>query len=293
MFMLHLGADAHAIPRKRGLAAEYYYEGETVCVARGERRTVGILKSINGDVATWDGEMIVEVGNQEIHRVSFRDVPNQISKLIGAFSIAPENWQEKLLQRAKVRGQVEAGFRRRRIEMVQITFESHCDKTKNVIFASSLGPALSDLGMHIDEAEVDELLKSRDLNDDGGLDFHEFWSLVCTPSPVEEWVRELPLAQLVADALPCEDRLAKDQLRYLSRITPEQLAESLEIMKESLNKTLCERLVVLKEAFDKLDVQAAASNSKFQISKMSVGNIADFHEGLASRIGIMPGIFTR
>jgi len=124
MYPLRLGYNANKIPRKRGLAAEYFYEGEPVCVARGESRIVGLLKSINGDVATWEGEMIIELGNQEIHRISFRDVPSQMSKLIGAFYIATENVQQKLPQFEKIRKQVEAGFRRRSIERVQSTFES-------------------------------------------------------------------------------------------------------------------------------------------------------------------------
>ena len=191
--------------------------------------------------------------------------------------------------REKIRKQVNEGFKRRSIQFVQETFDSHKDKVKEVILAPSLGRALRDLGVLVEATEIEELLKSRDLNDDGGLDFQEFSSLVSMPSPIEEWVGELSVTQLVSDALPRVTGPIKDQLRNLSRITREQLEDSCEIMKESFLKVLQENLDTLKDSFEKLDSQQAAeSNSKFKISKMSAGNIADFHDGLTSRIGIRP-----
>jgi hypothetical protein len=186
----------------------------------------------------------------------------------------------------KIKAQVEAGFRRRNIEFVKSTFESHKDIAKNLILASSLGSALSCLDVHVEATEIDEVLKSRDLNGDGGLNFQEFSSLVSSPSPVEEWVGELRLNQLVADAMPREDGLVKEQLRCLSKTTLEQLEVSCEIIKKVLLEILQKGLASLKESFEKLDSQAAVTNnSKYQISKMSAGNISNFHDGLACRIG--------
>jgi hypothetical protein len=80
--------------------------------------------------------------------------------------------------------------------------------------------------------------------------------------------------------------LRADQLRHLSNATLKDLEVSCEIIKEGLLQILQEKVAVLKTAYKKLDSQTAAgSNSKFQISKMSVGNIADFHKGLTTRIG--------
>jgi Ca2+-binding EF-hand superfamily protein len=188
--------------------------------------------------------------------------------------------------REKIRNQVLEGFLRRSVQFVQATFDAHKDKTKQVIFASSLGRALSDMGVHSEPTEIEELLKSWDLNDDGGLDFQEFASLVSMPSPTEEWVAALPLTKLVSDALPRASCSAKDQLRHLSKTTPEELKVSCEIITEKLLEVLQEKLDDLKKSFEKLDSEhAAESNPKFQIFKMGVGNIADFHEGLSSRIG--------
>jgi hypothetical protein len=186
----------------------------------------------------------------------------------------------------KIRMQVEAGFKRRNSDFIRATFESHKNVTKNGVLSSSLGPALNNLGLVVDPSEIDEILKSRDLNSDGVLNFQEFLSLVSTPSQVEEWVGGLPLTQMVSDALPRVAGLGADQLRHLSNATLKDLEVSCEIIKEGLLQTLQEKLAVLKTAYKKLDSQTAAgSNTKFQISKMSVGSIADFHKGLTTRIG--------
>jgi hypothetical protein len=187
--------------------------------------------------------------------------------------------------REKIRKQVNEGVNRRSYKLLRDTFDLHKENASDVILASSLGPVLTDLGVRA--AEIEELLKSRGIDADGELDFQEFSLLVNTPSPIEEWASELSLSQLVSDAMPRVDCPIKDQLRYLSRATTEQLEDACEIIKESLFKVLQEKVAVLKEGYEKLDSQpAAGSNSKFQICKMSVGTITDFHEGLASRIGI-------
>ncbi len=54
---LNLGDAAHTVARKRGLDAEFFYEGELVSVARGEQRTVGLITSIIGDFARKDGDV--------------------------------------------------------------------------------------------------------------------------------------------------------------------------------------------------------------------------------------------
>ena len=200
--------------------------------------------------------------------------------------------KEGAIMREKIKKQVMEGHVRRSTQFVRETFDSHKDKTKQEILASSLGQALSDLGVHVEATNIEVLLKSRDLNDDGGLDFQEFSSLVSMPSPTEEWVGGLPLKQLVSDAMPRVNCPIKDQLRHLSRTNREQLEVSCEIIKEALLNILLENLDVLKKSFEKLDGQPTAESnstsktaSKFQIFNMSVGTIDDFHEGLSSRIG--------
>ena len=182
--------------------------------------------------------------------------------------------------------QVNQGFRRRSAEGVRAAYEQHKDPRTHLIMPNMLGPALKTLGW--DVHAMSELLEFADLNKDGGLDFQEFSLLLAKSTPIEEWAGTLPLAQIVADALPRNDCRNKEQLRYLSRISRDQLEESCVAITEGVRRALHEQLAALKEAFERLDGQeAAASNAskKFQICKMSVGDISNFHQGLAARIG--------
>ena len=194
--------------------------------------------------------------------------------------------------RSKLSNQVEEGFKRRNEASIKSTFESHKDPATGSILASSLKSALLSLGISLHTADLSEIFKSRGLSHDEGLDLEDFVSLVSIPSPIEEWVRALPLSQLVADALPKIDCCLKaDQLRHLSRMTQHQLEVSCDVIMDHLMNILQDRLDVLKEAYAKIDSHSAADNyenaEKFQICKMNVGNIDDFHAGLASRIGKM------
>ena len=187
----------------------------------------------------------------------------------------------------KIRKQVEEGLKRTNIESVRDTFDFF--KVNKVISASTLGPALRDLGVSVNATDIDEMLKSRDLNDDGSLDFEEFLSLVHTPSPIDEWVKELPLTEIVASAMPRVNCPIKDQLRHLSRATSKQLEESCEIIKEKLLEVLLNKQAVLCKSYEKLDCHPAANgNTKFQTFQMNAGTIDNFHEGLSSRVGKDP-----
>jgi hypothetical protein len=102
----------------------------------------------------------------------------------------------------------------------------------------------------------------------------------------------LPLNRLVSDAMPRPvSCLRKDQLRYLSNVTLEQLEVSCDVVKEKLINILEEHLAILKKV---LNCHAASNDisenvEKFQICKMRVGDIDDFHKGLAGRIGKLLG----
>lgn len=174
------------------------------------------------------------------------------------------------------------------MEFVRQAFDRHSDPSSGLILAPGLGPALRDLDVAVDADDVDQIFKAADLNKNGGLDFDEFWTLVGMPSPIEEWVRALPLAQLVADAMPRIGGKREDQVRHLSSITESQLDESLAVLMEGLKRMLRESLAALKESYatwDRKTLADSAASQKFQISTISVGNISDFHEGLAARIG--------
>jgi hypothetical protein len=186
-----------------------------------------------------------------------------------------------------LRIQIQDGFKRRNKQHIRSTFDSH--KNNEVITAASLYPALKDLGINVAEVEIGEFLKSYDTNDDGGLDFDEFSMLVSRSTPGLDFFRSLPLAELVWDGLPKEKGYAvEDQLRRLSNISPNDLKVSIQAITEGLFTLLHENLAALKKAYDLLDSKAAANDTasaKFEMVKMSVGTIKNFHDGIAARIG--------
>jgi hypothetical protein len=191
--------------------------------------------------------------------------------------------------RLKISNQINDGFNRRNLEFLQTTFESHKDPKSGTIVASSLESALISLGVFLHTTEIGEILKSRGVHDDSGLDFENFKSIASMPSPIEEWVRALPLNELVADAMPkTEFCLIKDQLRHLGNTTQEQLKVSCDLIAEHVAKILADQIAILKDAMEPKAASDINDNpGKFQICKMDVGDIRNFHEGLASRIGKM------
>jgi hypothetical protein len=194
--------------------------------------------------------------------------------------------------RLKIANQINVGFGRRNSEFVRTTFESHKDPNTGTIVASSLESALIDLGVFFHASDLSDILKSRGLYG-VGLDFENFRSIVSLPSPVEEWIRALPLHELVADAMPkTEGCLSKDQLHHVISTPMEQLKVSFDLIIEHLAKILVDHIAVLKDTLEKQAPFGINENvDKFQICKMNVGDIANFHEGLASRIGMLPVIW--
>jgi hypothetical protein len=191
----------------------------------------------------------------------------------------------------KLRIQIQDGFKRRNKQYIRSIFDSR--KNGKIITTSSLRDALRDLNIIVAEKEFDGLLKAFDMNDDGGLEFDAFLllvnSLVSPSSPGLEFLRSLPLAELVFDGLPKEVVCAgEDSLRKLCNINPNELEVSIQGITEGLIKMLHESLAELKKSFDLLDSKVAANNSaakKFEITNMSVGSIQNFHAGIPARIG--------
>jgi hypothetical protein len=193
--------------------------------------------------------------------------------------------------RLEISNQIDAGLKRRNHDnhIVEITFESYKDPETGLMVASSIETALNHLGIKVHSEDIIELYTSRGLNVHEGLEFQDFNSIVCMPSPIEEWVGELHLSKLVADAMPRIHCCSKDQLRHLSRTTRQQVAVLCDVIKEYLSKMLEEHLATLERVYAELDSKAdddSEASDKFQIVKMNVGSIDDFHEGLVVRIGM-------
>jgi hypothetical protein len=72
----------------------------------------------------------------------------------------------------------------------------------------------------------------------------------------------------------------------LSRMTQDQVNTWCDVIMKHLKKTLQEQLATLNTAYEMLDGPAAAdSTTSNEKHTMRVGNINDFHQGLAARIG--------
>ena len=183
------------------------------------------------------------------------------------------------------RRQVEQGMRRRNQNILKAIFNYYQDLEIKLVLKENLPSALADLGIEVDETELDEILFSIDAKGDVGLDFDEFQRAVSRPSSVEQWFGELPLAQMVADAMPRVKGM--NPLRALSTATVEQLESSCLAFSEGLLKLMKNKISSLKDLYISQDL--AESNlvaAKFELSKMSVGKIEDFYAGLGTRIGV-------
>jgi hypothetical protein len=94
---LGLGADARTIPRKKGLLAEYFYEGEPVAVTSPvdcSLRSVGVVLSLTGDHQINAGVMRIGIGQGREVNVQYTDVPNNVSKLLGFYCISDSGESE-------------------------------------------------------------------------------------------------------------------------------------------------------------------------------------------------------
>lgn len=95
--------------------------------------------------------------------------------------------------------------------------------------------------------------------------------------PVEQWLRNLPLAPRLCDACPSEN------LSDLASLTPEQVKEVTRLFVADFEIFLQEELTKLKNALT--IVHDRASNPKFQIYQGNFGFIKDFHIPLYDDIG--------
>ena len=127
--------------------------------------------------------------------------------------------------------QVDRGFRRRDDQCIEKVFNQYSTiksptSVETLIPKESLARALNELSISVDETSVSHLFTEMDVNNDGGLSSDEFKRTVNVAyervlGPYELWARSLPLAQILADALPIptgvSGALQKDgHLRFVS-----------------------------------------------------------------------------
>ena len=149
--------------------------------------------------------------------------------------------------------------------------------------------------MKRDKAE--ELMVAMDLDENGGLDFEEFKrALQQQPTQLEQWAGMLPLAGMLARSLPVSSGQGDQPLRDFSRLADVEIDAAVEVFSTGLKLLLSTARASTRQMFDSMDKKAfeaakdladgVSAVSKYKTFKMSTGTVADYHEGLSSRIGM-------
>lgn len=194
--------------------------------------------------------------------------------------------------------QVDRGFRRRDDQWIEKIFNQYSTMTspttsEKLIPKESLACALNELSIFMDDSNASHLFTEMDVNNDGGLSSDEFKRTVHVAyervlGPYELWARSLPLAQILADALPSPTGvLHKDRhLRFVSNFQGSEIEEVVRAFATGLKRMLQESCSVLKQAYEEMDRnKGAGAGDKFEVFTASCGRIQDFHKGMTQRVG--------
>jgi hypothetical protein len=182
---------------------------------------------------------------------------------------------------------IEQGMTRRDSSRLEEIFDKQKNPSTNTIRKDQCDIILESLGV-IPENEPAASVDGSHCGDldYGVIDFQEFKRAASVSSALERLIRTLPLAEMVADALPNEK--GRDPIRLFSEISRTQIQDVCIALLPHLEKLLVDCAKKLKASFDRKDtVQAevAMSLNKFELIPMSVGTIEDFYQGLSSRVG--------
>ena len=121
--------------------------------------------------------------------------------------------------------------------------------------AEKLRDALLDLGLEVTTAQLNHFRSTVKLNFNDCIKYNAFKHIVRSPSPAEVWAETLPLARLLAEALPKHSGC--DHLRVLSSLTPNEADIVAEEVCWSLKELLMQHVSRLKASFMAMDEQVA------------------------------------
>jgi hypothetical protein len=166
------------------------------------------------------------------------------------------------------------------------------------IRADGLQAALIELGVQLDRSKVDELMLIMDLDGNGCLDFEEFKRAVQQrPTELEQWASMLPLAGMLARSLPVDGGPGDKPLRDFSRLGDDEIETAVEVFSAGLKLLLISARASSRQMFQSTDKKASdaakdladgvSAVSKYKTFKMSTGSVGDYHDDLASRIGMV------
>jgi len=135
----------------------------------------------------------------------------------------------------------------------------------------------------------DDVFKLLDANGDGMVSFDEATKFLEWPDPVQRWAASLPLAELLADAMPVVNR--EDALEEISRLDDTLISAICEGLQLGLQRLIIENVKLLREGLEAQRSKAqgqeqdAGASTKFRVIKMNAGSVEDFHKGLEDRVG--------
>jgi Ca2+-binding EF-hand superfamily protein len=116
---------------------------------------------------------------------------------------------------------------------------------------SELRNALSELGLTITGQQLEHFRRTARLNFNDCIKYNAFKAIVLTPSPMEVWAATLPLARLLAEALPKHSDY--NHLRIISSLTSNESDAVAEEVCQALKEVLKGHVAHLKKAFMTMD----------------------------------------
>jgi hypothetical protein len=181
---------------------------------------------------------------------------------------------------------IQAGIYRRDDEFIRKFFLSKTASSKTSELSNQqFTSALEELGLCLQEEEIKVIFCTMDVNNNGVMDLEEFKKAVRFPSPIEQVISALPIAQVFSDAMP--DAIGIDRLRQFCQLTPKQIEDICLAAMPFVKNIIQDAVTKLNASFEVTDKSKDGQGArKFEVPpEMSAGTVGDFHGGLAGRIG--------
>ena len=197
---------------------------------------------------------------------------------------------------ARIQSQVDRRLLSREEKFLRAAFERF--STNGLLPVAKVHSALQEADSAPGADELAVRLRIFQVEEAVGLTFEQFKQIASRESKLEEWTRELPLAELVADGLSAVvDDNDPNPLRPLSKLTAAEVSLVTEGLVKRLEGMLWQRILLLQASLKTMDDKAAKvatdASLKFAVVKMSAGGIDDFHNGVEGRTGIRDLVFVK
>jgi hypothetical protein len=181
---------------------------------------------------------------------------------------------------------IQSGINRRDDEFLRVFFQNKTASSgTSVLTNQQFTFALEELGINLQEEEIKVLFRMMDVNNDGGMDLDEFKRAVRFPSQIEQLIGTLPIPQVFSDAIT--EAIGMNSLRQFGQLTPKQIEDVCLAAMPFVTNIIRDAVAKINESFSEKDKSKDCQGArKFEVPpEMSAGTVADFHGGLAERIG--------